>query len=211
AGVGLLTVGLAVACWFIAAGREDRSTSRLAGIRSLRDFQSEEVLKDEDDGRVVTLLGRFAWQKEGEVALVKLIATPLSFKGLRKNLRRLTVGLKSESGAEYAFYDCSMSLWQTFVCGLQGNSYSLEVVAPASERTVNRNRPVTTVMLTETAAMFASVTAPHIEEVVGDGKSLSWLYNVLSKQKEADRVLYEDEDPVSGDVVVLPWEAAWRS
>lgn len=53
-------------------------------------------------------------------------------------------------------------------------------------------------MLTETAEMYAAVTAPHISKVVGDGKSLSWLFNVLSKEKEADRVLYEDEDPVSG-------------
>lgn len=30
---------------------------------------------------MVTLLGRFTWQDEGEVALVKLIATPLTFKG----------------------------------------------------------------------------------------------------------------------------------
>lgn len=83
-----------------------------------------------------------------------------------------------------------------------GNSYSLEVVAPASERTVNRNRPVTTAMLTETAEMYASVTAPHIDKVVGDGKALSWLFNVLSKEKEADRILYEDEDPVRSESFV---------
>lgn len=84
---------------------------------------------------------------------------------------------------------------------VSGNSYSLEVVAPASERTVNRNRPVTTAMLLETAEMHASVTAPHIDKIVGDGKALSWLFNVLSKEKEAERVLYEDEDPVSAYVV----------
>lgn len=77
-----------------------------------------------------------------------------------------------------------------------GNSYSLEVVAPASERTVQRNRPVTTAMLVETAEMHASVTAPHIDKIVGDGKALSWLFNVLSKEKEADRVLFENADPV---------------
>ncbi len=70
------------------------------------------------------------------------------------------------------------------------------MVAPASERTVNRNRPVTTAMVTETAEMYASVTALHMDKVVGDGKALSWLFNVLSKEKEAERVLYEDEDPV---------------
>lgn len=82
------------------------------------------------------------------------------------------------------------------VFSVSGNSYSLEVVAPASERTVNRNRPVTTAMVVETAEMHASVTAPHIDTVVGDGRALSWLFNVLSKEKEADRVLCEDADPV---------------
>lgn len=47
AGVGLLTVGLAVACWLFVRGGRDRSTSRLAGIRSLQEFRQEEVLKDE--------------------------------------------------------------------------------------------------------------------------------------------------------------------
>ena len=35
----------------------------------------------QDDGRVVTLLGRFSWQDADEKALVKLIATPLSLSG----------------------------------------------------------------------------------------------------------------------------------
>ena len=86
---------------------------------------------------------------------------------------------------------------------VSGNSYSLEVVAPASERTVNRNRPVMTAMLTETAEAYASVTAPHIDRVVGDGKALQWLFNVLSKEKEADRILYEDEDPVRATYTLL--------
>ncbi|CAM9675794.1 unnamed protein product [Ectocarpus sp. 4 AP-2014] len=205
----LLAIGLAVACWAIARRGRKSDTPPLAGIRSLRGFEPEEVLKDEDDGRVVTFLGRFAWQKEGEVALVKLIAKPLSLSGLKDNISRLSVQLKSESGAEYAFYNCSMSLWYTFLRGLEGNSYSLEVVAPASERTVNRNRPVTTAMLTETAEMHASVTGPHMDRIVGDGKSLSWLFNVLSKEKEAERVLYEDEDPEHG--FLLNIDTKWRT
>ncbi|CAN0494261.1 unnamed protein product, partial [Laminaria digitata] len=111
-------------------------------------------------------------------------------------LGRLTLRLKSESGAEYSFYDCSVSPWKSFLHGLKANSYSLEVVAPASERTISRNRPVVTRMVTETAEMYASITAPHIDKVVADVKSLSWLFNVLSKEKEAERVLYENEDPV---------------
>lgn len=48
--------------------------------------------------------------------------TPLRFQptGLKDNLSSLTARLKSESGAEYSFYDCSMSLWNTFLRGLEG-------------------------------------------------------------------------------------------
>ncbi|CAM9489378.1 unnamed protein product [Pylaiella littoralis] len=210
AGASLLAVGLATVCWYAfgALGRE-KSRSPPGSIRTLRGFEPTEILKDEDDGRVVTFLGRFTWQKEGEVALVKLIAKPMTLDTLEDNLSRLTAKLKSESGAEYAFYDCSMSLWNTFLRGVEGNSYSLEVVAPASERTVNRNRPVTTAMVVETAEMHASVTAPHIDTVVGDGRALSWLFNVLSKQKEADRVLCEDADPEHG--FILNIDTKWRT
>lgn len=45
--------------------------------------------------------------------------------GLKDNLSRLSARLKSESGAEYAFYDCSMSLWYTFLRGLEGTTVLL--------------------------------------------------------------------------------------
>lgn len=47
--------------------------------QSVRPSKRPAITKD--DGRVVTFLGRFTWQREGEVALVKLIARPLSLSG----------------------------------------------------------------------------------------------------------------------------------
>lgn len=44
--------------------------------------------------------------------------------------------------------------------------------------------------------MHAAVTAPHIDSIISDGKALAWLFNVLSKDKESERVLYEDDDEV---------------
>lgn len=40
--------------------------------------------------------------------------------------------------------------------------------------------------------MYAAVTEAH----VSDSSGLAWLYNVLSKEKEADRVLYDYYDEV---------------
>ena len=117
----------------------------------------------------------------------------ISHRSCRRTKPHVAAGIDRSTTAEYARRTSAHNLRFHDV---PGNSYSLEVVAPASERTVNRNRPVTTAMLTETAETYASVTAPHIDRVVGDGKALQWLFNVLSKEKEADRILYEDEDPV---------------
>lgn len=44
--------------------------------------------------------------------------------------------------------------------------------------------------------MYATVTEPYLEKVLANEKSLAWLYNVLAKEKEADRILYEDDDEV---------------
>ncbi|CAM9304297.1 unnamed protein product [Ascophyllum nodosum] len=208
----LLASGAALVTIWALAFRRRRGRHKFpqANLRSLQSFELVEVLKDEDDGRVVTLLGRFSWQDADEKALVKLIATPLSLSGLKENLRRLCVSLKSESGAEYAFYDCYMSPWASFLRGLQGNShnYSLEVVAPAPQRTIDRSRSVPTVMVSETAEMHASRTAPFIDEVLARGNSLTWLFNVLAKKKEAERILYAD-DQENGFLMTV--DTKWRT
>ncbi|CAM9640700.1 unnamed protein product [Choristocarpus tenellus] len=126
------------------------------------------------------------------------------------NLQRLSLTLKSESGAEYAFYNCTISPWIWLLRHLCGpTSYSCDVVAPATERTISRNRRVEMVMVTETAKLYTMVTRPHIESVTSDERSLAWLYKVLSKEKEKERVLYEDEDQEYG--FILNIDTKWRS
>lgn len=44
--------------------------------------------------------------------------------------------------------------------------------------------------------MHASLTAPFIDEILGNGSSLSWIFNILDRKKEVDRILYEDRDEV---------------
>ncbi|CAM9658818.1 unnamed protein product [Discosporangium mesarthrocarpum] len=157
---------------------------------------------------MVTLLGRFNWQKEGEQALVKLTAIPQPLKGILAGLHCLSLRLKSESGAEYAFYNCEIPLWTGLLRNWRG-SYSCSIVAPASERTISRHRVTESVMVTETAELYSAVTAPHIAGVINNEGALAWLYNILSKEKEAERVLYEDPDQKHGFLLVI--DTKWRS
>lgn len=62
--------------------------------------------------------GRLSVLEQNKYQL-KCLPVP-NLAALEDNLSRLTAKLKSESGAEYAFYDCSMSLWNTFLRGVEG-------------------------------------------------------------------------------------------
>ena len=51
--------------------------------------------------------------------------------------------------------------------------------------------------------MHASRTAPFIDEVLARGNSLTWLFNVLAKKKEAERILYADDQVGGCEALVL--------
>ena len=52
----------------------------------------------------------------------------------------------------------------------------------------------------ETADDYHSITLPHLME---DQFSYQWIYNILDHKKEVERIIFEDEDPVNG-FVLLP-------
>ena len=128
---------------------------------NLADFATEEVLLESD--WMIVVLGRFSWQAMGEKALVKLVPKPLSLaRGL---LGALDVNVSSYSGAEYCYYDGRCSL--TSLCMTAGlrPAYKVEVIAPASEKQIARVRPERGTLITEDAALYASVVQPFIESM----------------------------------------------
>ncbi len=52
----------------------------------------------------------------------------------------------------------------------------------------------------ETAEDYRSITLPYL---LADQFSPQWIYNILDHKKEVDRIIFEDEDPVNG-FVLLP-------
>lgn len=56
-------------------------------------------------------------------------------------------------------------------------------------------------MIAETPEIYNELVLPYIHEMVGD--RLTWVYNILDHKAETDRILYEDQDPVNG-FILLP-------
>ena len=179
---------------------------RNAAVNKLDDLSSfiqHEVLLESDQCTI--LLGRFPWQAEGEVALIKLWPRPTKLAaGLA---RSLTMGLSSYSGAEYAYYTATSALSSLALSRALRPAYSLEVIAPASAKQIARSRPQPGVLIAETPQLYHAVTAPYIDAL--DPRSVAWIGNVLNLSKEAERVLYNDEEEATG--FLLNVDTKWKS
>eukprot|EP00966_Prymnesium_polylepis_P307143 7097497-Prymnesium_polylepis.1 len=164
----LAAVGAAAALVAVVIHRRRRAAA--AAVDTLADlatFEEEEVLVE---GEVSVVLGRFAWQREGERALIKLTARPVTLAA--GVLRSLHTVVSSYSGAEYCYYDGVIGLARLASCAGLRPSFAIEVIAPASDKQISRSRPQPGTLVTETAALYNAVTRPYIEAL--DPKSVAW-------------------------------------
>ncbi|KAG7278916.1 hypothetical protein CRUP_024925 [Coryphaenoides rupestris] len=80
------------------------------------------------------------------------------------------------------------------------NVIKTTVVCPATEKHMRKYQAQESFLVEETAEDYLSITLPHIQE---QSFSLQWVFNILEKKAEADRIVYEDPDPHVG-FVLLP-------
>ena len=124
------------------ASADDSASSPLAK------FVANEVIKEDTSFRVVE------GQLKGVRTLLKMkrqeAEVPLPAEA------SLPWQLQSESGAEYSYY----SAWTTAVVA---TDYSVEVISPASDAKVDRERPQKTAYFEESGALYTSATQPIIE------------------------------------------------
>mmetsp|Transcript_21291 Transcript_21291/g.44340 ORF Transcript_21291/g.44340 Transcript_21291/m.44340 type:complete len:369 (+) Transcript_21291:39-1145(+) len=130
--------------------------------------------------------------------------------------------ITSESGAEYSYYNVTVNFFslalKTFLCKVGLGSfllsrtsyafhssllsspspllgYKAEVISPASERQIQRSMPTKRlIMVKETKQLYEDKVKPHIESILKNERSLSWLWNVLDKKKEVERILLDEPD-----------------
>ncbi|XP_022069700.2 m7GpppX diphosphatase [Acanthochromis polyacanthus] len=80
------------------------------------------------------------------------------------------------------------------------NEIKTTVVCPATEKHVKKYQRQESFLVEETAEDYQSITLAYIQK---QSFSMQWVYNILEKKAEADRIVYEDPDPQVG-FVLLP-------
>jgi len=77
----------------------------------------------------------------------------------------------------------------------QLNPIKANIIHPATQKHIEKYTTSPAHLVVETEDLYQSVTLPFIQR---EQFSLDWVYNVLDKKKEADRIIFENTDPIHG-------------
>ncbi|PWN18227.1 scavenger mRNA decapping enzyme [Microstroma glucosiphilum] len=197
------------------AQQEDDPTSVLAG------FKLERVLDQDAKTRSAVLLGSFAPQQAGgeeEKAVVLLEKThfePAFFEHLgdvvegastastSKSLQHLSKLVRLGQNDVYNW----LMAWRS-----EGHTTSvpadmkINVIRPATPAHISKYERQEKILVRETPEMYARLVRPWIEGQ--PAARINWVYNILEGKKEKENVLFRDEDPVTGFVILpdLKWD-----
>ncbi|XP_022607650.1 m7GpppX diphosphatase [Seriola dumerili] len=163
------------------AGKEPESESILSG------FKTSNILRDSAREKNIFVHGKLADQD----AVVILEKTPIREDNLPEIFSgsRLKLEMKNDI---YSTYRLQVPPHL--------NEIKTTVVCPATEKHVKKYQRQDSFLVEETGKDYQSITLPYIQK---QSFSVQWVYNILEKKAEADRIVYEDPDPKVG-FVLLP-------
>ncbi|XP_077387525.1 m7GpppX diphosphatase [Festucalex cinctus] len=158
-----------------------------SGKNVLSGFQTTTVLSDSAREKTIFVHGKLAEQN----AVVILEKTPISEDTLSEIFTASTLTL-----------DIRNDIYSTY--RLQApphlNEMKVTVVCPATEKHVKKYQRQESFLVEETADDYQSITLPFIQK---QSFSVQWVYNILEKKAESERIVFEDPDPKLG-FVLLP-------
>ncbi|KAG0949902.1 hypothetical protein G6F57_005744 [Rhizopus arrhizus] len=162
--------------------------------RVLNNFQFERVLSNDVRTKLVHLLGHVDDQK--------CILTFEKIQFENEEMPQLPNFVTSvDSVVENNIY--SWALGQ-----VEKSQMRVKVICPATDVHIAKYEAQTRLMIRETPADYERYTLPYIQSI--PASRTQWVQNILDGSSEADRVIYRDNDPETGFVVLpdMKWDGS---
>ncbi|XP_057707159.1 m7GpppX diphosphatase [Corythoichthys intestinalis] len=158
-----------------------------SGKSVLSGFQTASVLSDSAREKTIFVHGKLADQN----AVVILEKTPIREEALSEIFTASTLEL-----------DLRNDIYSTYrlLAPPHLNEIKATVVCPATDKHVKKYQRQESFLVDETADDYESITLPFIQK---QSFSVQWVYNILEKKAESERIVFEDPDPMLG-FVLLP-------
>ncbi|XP_073459369.1 m7GpppX diphosphatase [Aquarana catesbeiana] len=163
------------------------------GEHPLPGFRLSAVLRESARDKTIFLHGKVNGDGEAtEDAVVIMERAPFqaeSVSNLLGNNPAMTVQLKNDI---YGVYHLSPPA--------ELNDIKTTVIRPATEKHIKKYLHQEVYLIQEKGEDYKNITLPFIES---QSFSIQWVYNILEKKAEADRIVYENSDPENG-FLLLP-------
>ncbi|XP_072514859.1 m7GpppX diphosphatase [Salminus brasiliensis] len=150
-------------------------------------FKTERVLRESAREKTMFIHGKM----DDQEAVVILEKTPIRQDTLAELLKTSTLNLEMKNDI-YCTYHLHAPAHL--------NEIKTTVICPATEKHVKKYLHQETFLIEESGEDYRAITLPYISS---QSFSVQWVYNILEKKAEADRIVFEDPDPNVG-FLLLP-------
>ncbi|XP_015277996.1 PREDICTED: m7GpppX diphosphatase isoform X3 [Gekko japonicus] len=177
---------------------ESRKEGTTATGFPLADLSVRKVLRESARDKTIFLHGQVnSASGDGTDAVVILEKTPFREENISELLKKHTKLQLQMSNDIYSTYHLYLPP--------ELNEIKTTVVYPATEKHLQKYLRREVYLIQETGADYETITLPFIES---QSFSIQWVYNILEKKAEADRIIYENPDPTDGFVLIpdLKWD-----
>nr|XP_028563629.1 m7GpppX diphosphatase isoform X3 [Podarcis muralis] len=168
-----------------------------AGTFPLAEISVRKVLRESARDKTIFLHGQVnSASGDGTDAVVILEKTPFQEENIAELLKKHTKLQLQMSNDIYSTYHLYLPP--------ELNEIKTTVVYPATEKHLQKYLRQELSLIQETGEDYKKITLPFIES---QSFSIQWVYNILEKKAEADRIIYENPDPAHGFVLIpdLKW------
>ncbi|XP_037697845.1 m7GpppX diphosphatase [Choloepus didactylus] len=162
-------------------------------------FRVQKVLRESARDKIIFLHGKVnesSGDRDGEDAVVILEKTPFQVEQVAQLLK----------GSPELQLQFSNDIYSTYHLSLPKHLSDVKttVVYPATEKHLQKYLRQDLCLVRETGEDYKNVTLPYLES---QSLSIQWVYNILEKKAEADRIVFENPDPSDGFVLIpdLKW------
>nr|XP_033775007.1 m7GpppX diphosphatase [Geotrypetes seraphini] len=165
-------------------------------------FRVEKVLRESAREKIIFLHGKVSGDSGDEKdAVVILEKTPLQVDRISDLLNKkseLKLQICNDIYSTYTLYP-----------PLELNDVKTTIVYPATEKHIQKYRSQDVYLVQETGDDYKNITLPFLQT---QSFSIQWVYNILEKKAEADRIIYENSDPTNGFILIpdFKWDQKQR-
>lgn len=159
----------------------------VAGNNTLfANFKVERVLGDDPQTKRIAVLGRFGGAPESAVVLLS-----------RRHFAHDTLSsLLSEATRTQIDFENDIYSKYTGSAPPEHAHITIDLIYPATDKHINKHTTQQRFMVTETAEDYGRITLPYLLSI--PPSSIQWVYNVLERKAEVERLIFDDPDPDVG-------------